>query len=811
VDGEPVASRRVISRYSRDGLLHSRTRQGDNLGTFHYDDDGRQIQATETAGTATRIETDWNVFGEAKTVRQWLTGLGGNPSRTTAFTYDEAGNLAERTDGGRRSVFTYNRNDWLTEQLDLEGLTKLRKLALTYYDDGLIETRTVNHWNGTSFQQVTWTKQEFYDNDQLKRLEVKKSSSGALLEEHDLVYWTTGGIYMNGNRVKDTFRRAAPADTTRPCEPGGTACAASYTYDARDRLTHATDGHGGATEYELDVVGNVKKQTVNLTGTDNDVTITQTYDARNRLKQRSENWAAKPNVTRKYWYTPLGDLWCVTNGQVSGGSFDCANPGAHLDDRVQMYAWDASERLISTRTFNTSGSAVVRATYEYDGLDRPTRTRECHGFTQCSVISWWTAGRETEFKHLGVSSLVAEEAITGSARTSKSKRYSYDSEGARNTIETTNPAGTSTAEFAYVYDAHGSVGLLVKDNQSVQASYGYDPYGGEDAKLTKELNQAGDGVTSANNPLNAYRYTGKREDTGSNTLDMGARRFSPDTARFMSTDFYAGAYEDIGLSTDPLTQNRYALAGGNPAGYVEWDGHFPLPISITVGSHTNDTYMGFAEGVAIGLEGTVRWSVDSVNVTNPEKLAQTWQETANSINTIAKCASKSNAEACEALGRGLVAPCQGNGRSGSRTAGCVVGNLSLAVVGTKGVGSVRAVGAASRTSSLEAGASVRLVNGRKPINSKYAGKTHPAGVQFTDEGFPDFAPFAKAEYQIAKLTGDHVKDEALANAVAGLRSTPKGMTWHHVEDTVTMQLVPTAIHTAVRHTGGAAMLRNRVL
>jgi len=24
---------------------------------------------------------------------------------------------------------------------------------------------------------------------------------------------------------------------------------------------------------------------------------------------------------------------------------------------------------------------------------------------------------------------------------------------------------------------------------------------------------------------------------------------------------------------DPLTQNRYALAGGNPISYVEWDGH----------------------------------------------------------------------------------------------------------------------------------------------------------------------------------------------------------------------------------------------
>ena len=35
-----------------------------------------------------------------------------------------------------------------------------------------------------------------------------------------------------------------------------------------------------------------------------------------------------------------------------------------------------------------------------------------------------------------------------------------------------------------------------------------------------------------------------------------------------------------------------------------------------------------------------------------------------------------------------------------------------------------------------------------------------------------------------------------------------GFLWHHVEDCVTMQLIPTKIHNAVRHTGGAAVIRN---
>jgi RHS repeat-associated protein len=55
---------------------------------------------------------------------------------------------------------------------------------------------------------------------------------------------------------------------------------------------------------------------------------------------------------------------------------------------------------------------------------------------------------------------------------------------------------------------------------------------------------------------------------------MGARHFSPDTGRFLQDDMYEDALGDLGLSADPLTSNRYALAGGNPVSFVEFDGHY---------------------------------------------------------------------------------------------------------------------------------------------------------------------------------------------------------------------------------------------
>jgi hypothetical protein len=57
---------------------------------------------------------------------------------------------------------------------------------------------------------------------------------------------------------------------------------------------------------------------------------------------------------------------------------------------------------------------------------------------------------------------------------------------------------------------------------------------------------------------------------------MGVRRFGPDTSHFLTPDFFYGSLADLSLSIDPLTDNRYDLAGGNPISFKEWDGHMVL-------------------------------------------------------------------------------------------------------------------------------------------------------------------------------------------------------------------------------------------
>jgi RHS repeat-associated protein len=116
-----------------------------------------------------------------------------------------------------------------------------------------------------------------------------------------------------------------------------------------------------------------------------------------------------------------------------------------------------------------------------------------------------------------------------------------------------------------VYDAHGSVSLLLDQANVVKKSYGYAGYGGSISSVTK--NAAG--FTDPNK----YQYTGKRWDAATGSYDIGLRRFTPGSSRWLQQDLYYDALANLGLSADPMLANRYMFAGANPANFIELDGH----------------------------------------------------------------------------------------------------------------------------------------------------------------------------------------------------------------------------------------------
>ncbi|MDQ1743407.1 MAG: hypothetical protein QOE23_1746, partial [Pseudonocardiales bacterium] len=541
--------------YFIDGMLQERSDNGGQKITYTYDADNVTRTTTDASGANANRQRTMTVqispdgLGRPAKTRQRKTDE--TRWKATLSSFDLGNNVVQRIDdreeddagtqlkAGRQNDYTFDGTNRLTQQLDQGKDTQAStsddtRITTSYLPQGWELQRTTDKyvpggspvWQPKKVQD--WT---YYDNGQLKTMSTK-NGSGTVLESHDINY-VDSGIYLNGNQVTDTFKRNSP-NAGASCTSA--TCTARYTYDARDRLTHQDSGAGGSSDYTLDPAGNVLKDIESDTGT-----TTNTY------KGIQLDTSTVGTTTTKSHYDTHGNLHCVTG--ASGTDADCNGTSSALVN----YSYDGLDRLTG---YKDAGG--IDTSYEYDALDRQTR-QEKHGST---------GGPTTNFSYLGLSSKVTKEEQLGSGGAiSRTKDYSYDAYGSANGM-TDTPTGQASKSYSYGKDPQGSVSQLIDDAGKAAAAYGYKPYGDTDGALS-----AGD--PNKNDPINPVRFTEKRYDSGSGTLDMGARRFGPSN-RFLQEDRYSDALSDLDLGTDPLTSNRYSLAGGNPANFVEVDGHFSI-------------------------------------------------------------------------------------------------------------------------------------------------------------------------------------------------------------------------------------------
>ena len=99
-------------------------------------------------------------------------------------------------------------------------------------------------------------------------------------------------------------------------------------------------------------------------------------------------------------------------------------------------------------------------------------------------------------------------------------------------------------------------------------------------------------------------------------------------------------------------------------------------------------------------------------------------------------------------------------------------------------------------------------------------KKYPKGVKFTEKGFPDFNPYVekfkgeKIQVKLDNLNpGKNGSDKDIREAIKKFKLTnpdwkmpKKGFTWHHIENTTELQLVPFDLHRMVRHHGGRSTM-----
>jgi RHS repeat-associated protein len=420
----------------------------------------------------------------------------------TYFSYDAHGNTEtlednrEETSGGssvtagRVMSYTYNNLDQATGQIDdyaSGGTSDDEQLLYTYTDRGELDTQTLQKGGTGAWATEQSAVRTYFWNGQLKTL-TNKNAAGSMIEQHTLSY-IQSGVYMNGNRVGDVFQLKGP-DGAAACYSA--TCTASWTYDARDRLTQEVNGTGVTTSYTLDPVGNVTGEAPS-TG----AATTRTYSGQQLATQTSSG------TTVKFLYDAYGNQDCKVKSTYAGTT--CPGSGADL---LEDWVYDYKSRLAGYRSYNGSGTLVTSVDYVNDPLDRPVSQ------------STTTSGSTTNyaFRYIGATDLLSTETLTGA--TSATRKYAYDAQGRRVTM------ADGANRYSYQYDPHGSVSLLLDQTGAPKASYAYDAYGNANSALTKTAA----GFTAA---TNAYRYTGKRLDTGSTTLDMGARRYLPATGRFL--------------------------------------------------------------------------------------------------------------------------------------------------------------------------------------------------------------------------------------------------------------------------------------
>jgi RHS repeat-associated protein len=613
--GEDISLQQVWSYYP-DGKTATYKDQGGQPSAYHYDADNNLTYAKTTHGQTGPEQSPVEIYADYTGYDQ-LAATHYRPTSATTYTgttyshYDHDGDVTERDDNAQQTltsqtlngdgvpiswtftqtaggaptvnIMSYDAADWLSTQ-DNNGTsgscTGRQRITTLWRPTGWESSRTIAGADSactyTTKQTTTWT---YFDNGKLNTDKIT-NSAGTVLETHTVNY-SPGGVYNNGNRTTDAFALNGPGSTA--CTGTTPSCTVTNTYDARDRLKSATDGHGGTTSYTFDE--NNESNTANTTIRAGNITTqttpqgttTSTYKG-NQLTSTTAGGA-----TRKYWYDSLGRLSCVTTTAGNANSCDGVTTGNTVSSAViTANSYDFMDRFTNTSSYSAS-TLTGKASYGYDALDRTAQEIESHPTANLN--------RTTTFSYEGLTNLVTKEIQdnTGATINTDTKTYNYDTYGHRISLNDSTVSGgiTTTGSFTYGYDVHGSASLLINQaNGAVRASYGYTPYGASDTTLSKN-------DTAVNTPFNPYRYTAKRYDTGSQTLDMGARRFDPTTQRFLQLDQYQGALADLTLSADPLTQNRYNLAGGNPLSAVEYDGHkLALPYDGGGGGATSATCTG---------------------------------------------------------------------------------------------------------------------------------------------------------------------------------------------------------------------------
>ena len=576
--------------------------------TYTYDSRGRKSSYALTAGD-TEISTAAYAYDDLNRLVSVTEG-----GVTTTYTYDANGNRASQTTGEVSVAYTYNDANLVTSLTNT--LTNASgeavvpsAFAYTYYADGNQHTKTEAMLGG---DPVTTT----YVYDGLGRLTAETKGEDSIAYTYD-ANGNRIGMNQNGTVTSYTYdannrllgetingittpftydadgnmlATVAQTDTAHIFEDGTCRlCEDLQTYRLGDLNL---DGEislvdvlgvlklcdSSSAQAETALLSAVSAETISADSADlngNGVLDTEDYmlflqgllgDAiapatlyatEEKSDVRTDAWAA------------FADL--DGNGIVEGADYSIAltvmsAPTPHLTDRMARLIADVNGDGVVNRT-----DAVDLTSYLTNGDSPYPIDTVVSNTTYCPITKAYTYNARNQQTHFNTADVSASYAYNPSGLRNvktvggSTKYFVYN--GMNIVYEYSESVADGVAYFyglnrthnskgeIYVYNAHGDVVQLVKDN-AVVASYTYDAFG----NLTSQIGESD----------NPFLYCGEYFDAETQTYYLRARYYNPANGRFTQQDAWA-----LMDASDPLSLNLYAYCCNNPVMYVDLTGNWP--------------------------------------------------------------------------------------------------------------------------------------------------------------------------------------------------------------------------------------------
>lgn len=408
--------------------------------TYRYDSKGNRLEMIEAVGEPETRTTEyvWNALGQMMSMT--IKGATADEDATTAYTYDDYGNIDTITDAedvitrythhvtGKIETTTDGRNKLWTNTYNAAGLQKSSKNPIdpaTTYDYDKVGNRT------SQTDPAGYITQYRYDGlDRLvKTIDAKQGESTA--------------VYNADGRV-----------TSQSDQSGQTT---TFEYDARGRRWKVIDGAGNVTET---IYGTHAQALDGLVAAMQYPTYREEYkyDARGRRTQAIRVLDAEHRETTSSGFDADGNTISTTDplGRTALYAYDQCNRLTETTDAQggkTLYAYDTRDNLLSLTDANQNTHR-----FTYDSRDRvKTESRPM--------------GQTHRYRYDANGNLI--EKID--ARNQKSA-FTYDDANRKSKTEYFEAsAGTPHKMATFDYDIRGR--LTGYDDQTTSAIYHYDELG----------------------------------------------------------------------------------------------------------------------------------------------------------------------------------------------------------------------------------------------------------------------------------------------------------------------------------------------